>query len=296
MPALTPEQIARLRADSKTVRQIATELGVSITTIERWKDPAYRERHNASQRRSRLRNRERVEARRRRWLERTAPRCSRCGRPLTRPTAGRQPVVCGACFSEGVAERQRRITKLSEQGYGPTAIADRLGLPKQTVANDMAKLRARGKLPPARPTGFDASLDQKLIALYHEGATLREIARTLGREKRTITRQLARLRVQGLVDRRAPSPEPRPPAAPPGFSARAQIARELGFESSAGMRGREQRIAAEDPELVARERLTLTGHDGQLAVFYGPELAARVRAGGRRRRRSRRGSAAARQP
>src|ERR671923_2088437 len=142
MPALTPEQIARLRADSKTVRQIATELGVSITTIERWKDPAYRERHNASQRRSRLRNRERVEARRRRWLERTAPRCSRCGRPLTRPTAGRQPVVCGACFSEGVAERQRRITKLSEQGYGPTAIADRLGLPKQTVANDMAKLRA----------------------------------------------------------------------------------------------------------------------------------------------------------
>jgi Homeodomain-like domain len=105
MPALTPEQIARLRADGKTLRQIATELGVSITTICRWKDPAYRERHNASQRRSRLRNRERIEERRRRWLERTAPRCSRCGRPLTRPTASRQPVVCGACSSEAVAER-----------------------------------------------------------------------------------------------------------------------------------------------------------------------------------------------
>jgi hypothetical protein len=54
------------------------------------------------------------------------------------------------------------------------------------------------------------------------------------------------------------------------------------------MRGREQRIAFENPELVARERVTLTGHDGQLAVFYRPELAARVRVGGRRRRRSRR--------
>jgi hypothetical protein len=49
------------------------------------------------------------------------------------------------------------------------------------------------------------------------------------------------------------------------------------------MRGREQRIAAEDPHLLARERITLTGHDGQLTVFYGPELAARVRAGGPRR-------------
>jgi hypothetical protein len=54
----------------------------------------------------------------------------------------------------------------------------------------------------------------------------------------------------------------------------------------AGMRGREQRIAAEDPELVARERVTLTGHDGQLTVFYGPELTRRMRAGGPRRPRS----------
>ena len=39
---------------------------------------------------------------------------------------------------------------------------------------------------------------------------------------------------------------------------------------------------------MARERVTLTGHDGQLADFYGPELAARVRAGGPRRSYSRR--------
>jgi hypothetical protein len=50
----------------------------------------------------------------------------------------------------------------------------------------------------------------------------------------------------------------------------------------------ERRIAAEDPDLVARQRVTLTGHDGQLAVFYGPELAARMRTGGPRRPRSRR--------
>jgi hypothetical protein len=54
----------------------------------------------------------------------------------------------------------------------------------------------------------------------------------------------------------------------------------------AGMRGREQRIGAEDPELLVRERITLKGHDGQLTVFYGPDLTRRVRAAGRRRPRT----------
>jgi hypothetical protein len=35
-----------------------------------------------------------------------------------------------------------------------------------------------------------------------------------------------------------------------------------------------------------RERITLTGHDGQPTVFYGPELTRRVRAAGARRPRS----------
>src|SRR5215216_3254941 len=138
MPALTPEQIARLRAEGKTVRQIATELGVSITTICRWKDPVYRERHNASQRRSRLRNREPVEARRSRWLERSAPRCSHCGRPLTRATASRQPVVCGACFSERVAERQRRIRQLPRPAAGADQPSERIGTTKQESARETA--------------------------------------------------------------------------------------------------------------------------------------------------------------
>jgi DNA-binding Lrp family transcriptional regulator len=174
------------------------------------------------------------------------------------------------------------------RGLSPAAIAAHLSLPSWIVASDLHRLRGRGELEPGRPNGFDAELDRELIALYQDGWPLPEIARSLGRHKRTITRRLARLRAQGLVLRRAASPEPWPPKAPAGFAARAELARELGFESAAGIRSRERRIAAEEPELVARERVALTGHDGQLAVFYGPELAARLRAGGPRRPRARR--------
>jgi hypothetical protein len=77
----------------------------------------------------------------------------------------------------------------------------------------------------------------------------------------------------------AQPPEPRPPAAPPGFTAPGRDRPgSLGSSLTTGMRGREQRIAFENPELVARERVTLTAHDGQLAVFYAP------RAGGSRAR------------
>jgi DNA-binding Lrp family transcriptional regulator len=229
-----------------------------------------------------------VRAGRESYLGRVAPRCSRCGGPLGSPSSRRDPVVCGGCLEEATAERRRRIKELSMRGLSPAAIAARLALPSWIVASDLHRLRRRGELEPGRPNGFGPELDRELIALYQDGWPLPEIARSLGRHKRTITRRLARLRAQGLVERRAGSPEPWPPQAPMGFAARADLARELGFESVAAIRSRERRIAAEDPELVARERLTLTGHDGQLAVFYGPELAARLRAGGPRRPRARR--------
>jgi transposase len=197
-------------------------------------------------------------------------------------------VLCRGCLEEATAERRRRIRELSERGLSPATIAARLGLPGGTVANDLHRLRGRGELRPGRPSGFDPELERELIALYDDGWPLQEIARSLGRHKRTITRQLARLRAQGLVGRRARPVEPWPRSAPAGFAARTDVARELGFESTAGLRARERRIAAEDPDLVARQRVTLTGHDGQLAVFYGPELAARMRTGGPRRPRSRR--------
>jgi hypothetical protein len=197
-------------------------------------------------------------------------------------------VVCGGCLEEATAERRLVVKQLSVRGLSPAATAAQLSLPRWIVASDLHRLRERGELGPGRPNGFGPELDRELIALYQDGWPLPEIALSLGRHKRTITRRLARLRAQGLVERRAGSPEPWPPAAPAGFAARAALARELGFESVAGIRGRERRIAAEDPELVARERVTLTGHDGQLAVFYGPELAARLRAGGTRRPRTKR--------
>jgi transposase len=288
MSALTADQIARLRAAGKSVSEIAAELGVSATTVYRWADPAYRARQNASQRRWKRRNPERVRAGRESYLGRVAPRCSRCGEPLGSPSSRRDPVVCGGCLEQATAERRRRVKELSVRGLSPPAIAARLALPSSIVASDLHRLRRRGELEPGRPNGFGPELDRELIALYQDGWPLPEIARSLGRHKRTITRQLARLRAQGLVGRRARPVEAWPRSAPAGFAARTDVARELGFESTAGLRARERRIAAEDPDLVARQRVTLTGHDGQLAVFYGPELAARMRTGGPRRPRSRR--------
>jgi orotate phosphoribosyltransferase-like protein len=105
MTALTADQIARLRAAGKTVRQIAAELDVSTTTVYRWADPAYLARQNASQRRWRQRNPERVRAEWESYLGRVAPRCSRCGGPLGSASARNDPVVCGGCLEEATAER-----------------------------------------------------------------------------------------------------------------------------------------------------------------------------------------------
>jgi transposase len=234
MSALTADQIASRRAAGQSVRQIAAEAGVSTTTVYRWADPAYLARQNASQRRWKRRNPERVRAGRESYLGRVAPRCSRCGGPLGSASSRRDPVVCGGCLEEATAERRRRVKELSMRGLSPAAIVARLALPSWIVAKDLHRLRGRGELEPGRPNGFDPELDRELIALYEDGWPLPEIARSLGRHNRTITRRLARLRAQGLVERRAGSPEPRPPKAPTGFAARAALARELGFESVAG--------------------------------------------------------------
>jgi transposase len=261
MSALTADQIASLRAAGKTVREIAAELGVSTTTVYRRADPGYLARQNASQRRWKRRNHERGRAGRESYLGRVAPRCSRCGGPLESPSGRPDPVVCGGCLEEATAERRRRVKEISLRGLSPAAIVARLALPSWIVASDLHRLRERGELEPGRPNGFGGpELDRELIALYQDGWQLPEIAIRLGRHKRTITRRLARLPLQGLVERRGASSEPQPPKAPTGFAARTDLARELGFESAAGICG--------------HERLALTGHDGQLAVFYGPELAA----------------------
>jgi transposase len=169
MSALTGGQIARLRAQGETVREIAAGLGVSTTTVYRWADPAYLARQNASQRRYKRRYPERARAARERYLERSAARCPRCGRPLASATAKGDPVLCGSCLSAATAERRRRINELAERGASPATIAARLGVPRGTVANDLHRLRARGELSPARPNGFGPDLERELIALYEDG-------------------------------------------------------------------------------------------------------------------------------
>jgi transposase len=218
--AVTGDQIASLRAEGNTVGHIAAELGVSTTTVYRWADREYLGRQYASQRRWKRRNRERVRAGRERYLGRVALRCSRCGRPLGSPAAG---ATRGLWRLSRGGDRGAPTDGEGalDAGVSPAAIAAQLSLPSRIVASDLHRLRERRELGPGRPNGFDPELDRELIALYQDGWPLPEIARSLGRHKRTITRRLARLRARGLVERRAGSPEPRPPAAPAGFAARA---------------------------------------------------------------------------
>jgi transposase len=198
--ALTGDRIASLRAQGKTVREIAAEHGVSTTTVYRWADPGYAARQNASHRRYRRRNPERERAARQTYLERTAARCLRCGGPLARATAKGDPVRCGSCLSAATAERRRRIKELSEgaprRRRSPPAWACPAGLSPTTCTGC-----ARGESCRRRAqNGFGPELERELIALYEDGWPLPEIARSLGRGKRTITRQLARLRARGLVE------------------------------------------------------------------------------------------------
>jgi transposase len=150
--ALTADQIPSLRAAGKSVRQIAAEFGVSTTTVYRWADPAYLARQNASQRRWKRRNAERVRAGWESYLGRVAPRCSRCGGPLGSPSGQREPVVCGGCLEEATAERRRRVKELALRGLSPTAIVARLALPSWIVANDLHRLRGGGSSSPGDPT------------------------------------------------------------------------------------------------------------------------------------------------
>jgi hypothetical protein len=118
MAALTGEQIAALRNGGKSVREIADGLGVSTTTVYRWADPAFAARQNASQRRWKRRNSERAQAARDRYLERAAPRCSRCGGRLTTPTAAGDPVLCRSCLdaATGSADGESRSSPRAGQG------------------------------------------------------------------------------------------------------------------------------------------------------------------------------------
>jgi hypothetical protein len=146
------------------VREIAAAQGVSTTTVYRWADPGFLERQNASARRWRQRNPERVRAMREAHLKQAAPRCALCARSLRTASPRTSPVLCRRCLDARTAEHRRRVGELFVRGVGTAKIAAHLGLPRGTVANDIYLLRARRQLPPARPQGFDSVLEQQLIA------------------------------------------------------------------------------------------------------------------------------------
>jgi hypothetical protein len=188
-------------------------------------------------------------------------------------------VLCRGCLDERTAERQLRIREL-RGGAKPATIAARLGLPSSTVTTNMHRLRVRGQLPPARPNALrPAGRTEPDRPVRGRPAATRDSSQAGPAQEHD--HQVAGPSACPRA-RRAPRPGDRgvAPHGTTGFTARADIARELGLQSMAGMRGRERCIGGEDPDMLARERITLTGHDGQLAVFYGPELAARLRAAG----------------
>ena len=181
------------------MREIAAELGVPTTTVYRWADPAYAARQNASQRRWKRRNPERARAGRDRYLERAARRCSTCGRPPATPNGGGDdPVLCCGCLDTATAERRRRVRELPARGAGLAVIAARLGPARGTVAND--ELRGRGRAPPARPNGFDPTLEAATAWSLTSTSGSGRSRRRQGRSRRTRRDETARDEQQQRAD------------------------------------------------------------------------------------------------
>jgi hypothetical protein len=137
--------------------------------------------------------------------------------------------------------------------------------------------------PPTHPASTRARAGRRSPSTT-TGWLLAEIARSLGRHRRTITRRLARLRPHGLVERRAPRPSRGRAERPAGLH------RPRGHREGARLRRWPQCAAASDasgrgPDLFAPDRISLAGHDGPAHRLPRPRADALVLTGGLRRAR-----------
>lgn len=166
------------------MREIATELGVSTTTVARWLDPS---------RAQRMRERSR-EAK----LARRVP-CERCGRPLGYQRAAG---VCRRCSTADAHARIDRVGALYAAGLDAPAIAREVRLAEGYVSILLTRLARDGRIrlrhvPRDRASTRDR--EREIVSLRREGLSRREIAGRVGLTPGALGVVLARVHARGLL-------------------------------------------------------------------------------------------------
>ncbi len=102
-----------------------------------------------------------------------------------------------------IVARDRAIVRLARRRLWPSQIAARLGLPRNSVAQRLWKLRRRGVRMP-RPAGKQPNparkvTDEQLVMLLRQGLRAIEIAERVGQTRMNIYGRLRRLVKDGLI-------------------------------------------------------------------------------------------------
>jgi len=172
------------REQGALLREIASELEVSTTTVARWLDPAQAERMRERSREAKL--------------ARRVP-CERCGRPLGYQRAGG---TCRQCGLGDAHARVDRVAALYAEGLDPPAIARQVGLAEGYVGNLLARLARGGRIQPRRVPRDRASTrerERQIVALRREGLSRREIAPRVGLTPGALGVVIARMRARGVL-------------------------------------------------------------------------------------------------
>lgn len=135
----------RMREQGHTYVQIGDRLGSSYSTVYRWLNPEYAQRHRAVVRAYKARNRERMRQYDREYNATHKGECWQCGGPTNRRFDH-----CRACRSDEADRRARTAERLWAEGLSLREIARELGTTKKTVSSLMNRWRREGYCFPYR--------------------------------------------------------------------------------------------------------------------------------------------------
>lgn len=146
-PPEQQEMARKLRAQGRTLGQIAYYLNVPKRTVHRWVDDEARERAIAYGRAYRERNRDRLNRYARRYMLRQRKgKCPVCRQPVPKPGIKR----CSRCRDEDREWLWREIQGHWSKGLKLREIAEEVGLPLQSVSSHVRRMRKAGWDVPRR--------------------------------------------------------------------------------------------------------------------------------------------------
>lgn len=138
----------RLRDEGLTYAEIAEQLGVTASCVQKWLNPERTKewlRHdNARPERKRVK---------RQWEKENRAECPQCGGLMGQGTAGRskRPELCRECRGEEARHKRLRYIELRGQGLTNLEIEAKLGLPFNTVGKALTEARQEGLDVPPPP-------------------------------------------------------------------------------------------------------------------------------------------------